>query len=207
MTTGKTIWFTAGLFCLSLLFACGPGTPPAPRDDAWSSPAPAEPREPDGELVPGLDIWARERARPPQWEWREDLSADYLSRAERHREFMQAGVPVEYRHRRNPYPAETGTIREGGRLYRANCEACHGAGGLGDGVAARDLTPPPAFLSFLIERPRAADQYLFWTIAEGGARFGTEMPAYKDSLTESEIWRIISWMRAGFHDPAVRSGE
>jgi hypothetical protein len=24
------------------------------------------------------------------------------------------------------------------------------------------------------------------------------MPAYKNRLTESEIWQIISWMRAGF---------
>ena len=33
---------------------------------------------------------------------------------------------------------------------------------------------------------------------EGGDPFGTEMPAFKDRLTEEQIWQIIAYMRAGF---------
>jgi len=119
-------------------------------------------------------------------------------RAERHRAFLQEGVPLEYRSRRNPYPAATMVIRDGEALYRHHCAACHGANGEGDGAAGRDLTPPPALLAKLIKRRRSIDEYLLWSISEGGARFGSEMPAFKDSLDEDEIWQIVTFMRSGF---------
>ena len=46
--------------------------------------------------------------------------------------------------------------------------------------------------------PMAGDEYLLWTVSEGGQRFGTDMPAFKDTLTEDQIWSIIAYMRAGF---------
>jgi mono/diheme cytochrome c family protein len=49
--------------------------------------------------------------------------------------------------------------------------------------------------------PDAVDEYLLWAISEGGKSFGTNMPAFKDALTEEQIWQIITYMRAGF--PAV----
>jgi len=48
----------------------------------------------------------------------------------------------------------------------------------------------------------AIDPYLLWTIAEGGAEFDTEMPAYKNILSQDEIWKIVAFMRAGFPEPA-----
>ena len=32
-----------------------------------------------------------------------------------------------------------------------------------------------------------ADPYLYWTIAEGGAAFESEMPAFKQSLSREDI--------------------
>lgn len=196
MTTSKMPWLMAGFVCLSLFSACGPEKPTAPSvtGDVASGAA----GEPHRELVPGLDIWSRERRPAPQWGSKKEITADYLSRAERHREFMQGGVPLEYRSRRSPYPAATNIILDGGRLYKSHCAACHGSGGLGEGEASRDLTPPPAFLAYLINRPRSVDEYLLWTISEGGVQFGTEMPAYKEVLTERQIWQIVTYMRAGF---------
>lgn len=195
MTTSKMPWLIAGVVCLSLFSACGPERPTAPpvTGDVWSGAA----DEPHRELVPGLDLWSRER-RPAPHRGSKAIAADYLSRAKRHREFMQGGVPLEYRHRTNPYPAETTVILDGGRLYKSHCAACHGARGLGNGEASRDLTPPPAFLAYLINRPRSVDEYLLWTISEGGVRLRTEMPAYKAVLTERQIWQIVTYMRAGF---------
>jgi mono/diheme cytochrome c family protein len=149
------------------------------------------------ELVPGLDLWLRKHEAAPYWQALE-LSPELSSRAARHREFMAAGVPLEYRSRRSPYPAATQVIQDGGRLYRLHCAACHGADGLGNGDAGRDLTPSPALLAYMIGRRRSVDEYLLWSISEGGAPFGTEMPAYKDSLAERQIWQIVAYMRAGF---------
>ena len=195
MTTSKNSWLLAGLACLAVLSACGPGKPTAPTatGDVWNGAA----NEPHRELVPGLDLWSQEHRRPPPQK-AEATAPGYILRAKRHREFMQAGVPVEYRNRGNPYPATTRFVLDGGGRYKSHCAACHGASGLGDGEASRDLTPPPAFLAYLINRPRSVDEYLLWSTSEGGVQFGTEMPAFKTELTERQIWQIVIYMRAGF---------
>ena len=79
--------------------------------------------------------------------------------------------------------------------------ARHGKRGLGDGDAPRSLLPSPALLAFMIQRPIAVDEYLLWSIAEGGKQFETEMPAFKDTLNREDIWKIIAYMRAGFPEP------
>ena len=159
-----------------------------------------EPRE----LVPGLDLWSHEREMPPQ-SYPKGTAQDLLSRVERHRAYLEGGVPIEYRSRKSPYPAATEAIDGGGRLYQSHCIACHGSNGRGDGEAGRDLTPLPALLAYMVKRPRAVDEYLLWTISEGGARFGTEMPAFKEALTEHQIWQIVSYMRGGF--PLIGAAE
>jgi mono/diheme cytochrome c family protein len=50
----------------------------------------------------------------------------------------------------------------------------------------------------MIQRPISVDEYLLWSIAEGGKQFDTEMPAFKNILSHEEIWKIIAYMRAGF---------
>lgn len=151
------------------------------------------------ELVPGLDIWSERRKSAPYWQSMEAVP-DLLPRAERHRKFMEAGVPVEYRGSRNPNPQARMIINDGGRLYKLHCASCHGSKGSGDGEAGRDLTPPPAFLAYLIKRPEAVDEYLLWTISEGGTQFGSEMPKFKETLTDQQIWQIVTYMRADFPD-------
>lgn len=151
------------------------------------------------ELVPGLDLWSQERRAAPYWESTETTQG-LQSRVARHREFMAAGVPLEYRGRSSPYPAATMVIQDGGRLYKAHCATCHGAKGLGQGVASNDLTPSPALLTYMIKRQQTVDEYLLWTISEGGAQFGSEMPAYKGLVTDRQIWQIVTYMRAGFPD-------
>jgi len=153
------------------------------------------------ELVPGLDMWSESYRAAPDRESKESVP-DLLPRAKRHRKFMAAGVPLEYRGSKNPYPQATMIIDGGGRLYEQHCASCHGARGSGNGEAGRDLTPPPAFLAYLIKRPEAVDQYLLWTVSEGGAEFDSDMPAFKDTLTDQQIWRIVTYMRADFPDIA-----
>jgi mono/diheme cytochrome c family protein len=151
------------------------------------------------ELVPGLDMWSETHKAAPYWRSKETIP-DLLPRAKRHRKFMEAGVPLEYRSSRNPDPQAKVIIDAGGRLYKLHCASCHGSKGSGDGEAGGDLTPPPAFLAYLIKRPQSVDEYLLWTISEGGAQFGSKMPTFKETLTEEQIWRIVTYMRADFPD-------
>jgi len=186
--------FNSGLGPAAILCALVLGLTPCP---GWA----ADEKPP--EALPKSDPWRSDTEVAPYWK-SERIMPDLQSRAERHREFMQAGIPLDYRSRKSPYAAATKVIQDGGRLYRSHCAACHGSNGLGDGTAGKDLRPSPALLAYMIGRPRSVDEYLLWTISEGGAGFGTAMPAFKDTLTEPQIWQIVVFMRAGF--PPVDAG-
>ena len=41
------------------------------------------------------------------------------------------------------------------------------------------------------------EPYLYWTIAEGGRQFESDMPAFKDRLAKKDIWAVIAYIRAG----------
>ena len=135
----------------------------------------------------------------PMW-GRRGRSPEMRARRQRHWTFMHDGLPEEYESARSTIKVDKATIDAGRQLYAANCASCHGLTGDGDGEAAKSLTPSPALLSFMIQRPIAVDPYLLWTISEGGKQFGTDMPAFKGNLTRRQIWQIVAYMRAGFPD-------
>tara|TARA_B100000965_G_scaffold389567_1_gene395364 strand:- start:2633 stop:2872 length:240 start_codon:yes stop_codon:yes gene_type:complete len=45
-------------------------------------------------------------------------------------------------------------------------------------------------LLFVLASVIAVDEYLMWAISEGGEEFGTDMPAFKETVSEDEIWKI-----------------
>lgn len=153
-------------------------------------------------LPPGMDLWEGDPGALPDWSL-ERSPPKLVARAKRHREFLQAGVPLEYRSVSDPYPATSGAIRDGGLIYAVRCASCHGIDGRGDGDAGMDLLPSPALLARLMEQQGAVDEYMLWTISEGGPPFGTAMPAFKGDLSEREIWQVVTFMRAGFPSDKV----
>lgn len=126
------------------------------------------------------------------------LAPGMRHRMTRHWTFMHQGVPEAYRGARNSLVPGAKVIGEGRVLYQANCASCHGMTGMGDGEAARSLNPSPALLAYMIQMPMSVDEYMYWSISDGGAAFGTAMPAFKDTLSEDEIWKIVTYIRAGF---------
>jgi mono/diheme cytochrome c family protein len=150
---------------------------------------------------PSVDYWQ------PLWMQRElwgpgTLPPGTRARLLRHYTFMHYGVQKEYQGAQSTVGNAKEAIEEGAKIYSQRCTGCHGKQGLGDGDAPRSLLPSPALLAFMIQRPIAVDEYLLWSIAEGGKQFDTEMPAFKDTLKREDIWKIIAYMRAGFPDNA-----
>lgn len=148
------------------------------------------------------DMWSPNWMQRDMWGPRQ-MGPGMRQRMARHWAFMHQGVPIAYRGARNPLSLDPKTIGEGGTLYQENCASCHGVTGMGDGKAAQSLTPSPALLAHMIRMPMAVDEYMLWSISDGGAAFGTDMPAFKDVLSKEEIWKIVAYMRAGF--PAERA--
>lgn len=85
----------------------------------------------------------------------------------------------------------------GARLYAANCAACHGASGHGDGLAAAGLEPPPTDFH---DAARASQRSLFGlynTISLGVA--GTAMPAFAQ-LSDAERWALAFYVGGLYPD-------
>ena len=104
-------------------------------------------------------------------------------------------VPEAYDGLSNLYVDDPDQIAAGKILYEANCSACHGITGEGDGPASGGLNPPPGNLA--LRHPSMSDSYMFWRISEGGLMepFNSIMPGWRGLLDELSIWQIISYIR------------
>jgi mono/diheme cytochrome c family protein len=125
---------------------------------------------------------------PPRW----------MANIARKQHVVMYGVPRPYSAARDPSPGTTTKLRRGSVLFDRHCAACHGWSGQGTGPDAFGLVPAPADLEWLARTPKSrADPYIYWSIAEGGKEFGSEMPAFKRSLSSREIWAVTAYLRAG----------
>jgi mono/diheme cytochrome c family protein len=110
---------------------------------------------------------------------------------------MAGSIPAAYANLRNPLPQTAATVERGAKVYAATCASCHGQTGYGDGPAASGLNPRPANLAWLSRMPMSRwDPFMFWTVSDGGAPFGTAMPSFKDSLSEADRWAVIAYIQA-----------
>jgi mono/diheme cytochrome c family protein len=98
-------------------------------------------------------------------------------------------VPAEYAGMTNPLGADASA--EGAKIFKTNCETCHGPQGYGDGPIGESLDPKPMNLAEL--QTVVADDFLYWRIAEGSP--GTSMPPWKNILSEEQIWQIAAFIR------------
>ncbi|HET7144267.1 MAG TPA: cytochrome c [Anaerolineales bacterium] len=99
-----------------------------------------------------------------------------------------ATVPAEYAGKVNPFGEDSST--EGAKIFKTNCEACHGPQGHGDGPAGAVLDPQPKNLADL--QVAAGDDYLFWRISTG--KEGTSMVSWKGILTDEQIWQAVAFI-------------
>ena len=89
------------------------------------------------------------------------------------------------------------SIADGARLFAANCTACHGTEGRGDGPAAANLPVKPADLT--AEHVLAhSDGEMFWWLSAGiPTRAGAPlMPAFRDILSDDDRWALIDYIHA-----------
>jgi mono/diheme cytochrome c family protein len=142
-----------------------------------------------GILALGGAALAQQDTGPPRW----------MANIARHQQVVIEGVPEPYSSLRDPLPDTPAKLRHGAFLFDHNCAACHGISGQGSGPVAIDLVPQPADLEWLVHSPPKTSQpYMYWSIAEGGESFGSDMPAFKKTLDEKDIWSVIAYIRAGY---------
>lgn len=90
---------------------------------------------------------------------------------------------------KNPVPESDQVLQHGKEIYLENCQVCHGKSGQGDGPIAKNLNTRPADLS----RSNKGDGFLAAHITYGK---GANMPAWGETLSESEIWNVVHYINS-----------
>ena len=104
---------------------------------------------------------------------------------------------------KNPLPFDFANVWRGQRLWNANCSACHGLNGAGDGAVSKQFTGIPNILDNLYKNRSDGRYFAVITIGQGS------MPRYGYKFSDIEKWSMIHYLRflqgkdvAGLERPA-----
>ena len=84
-------------------------------------------------------------------------------------------------------------IRHGSQVYQTYCASCHGKTGLGDGLAAAALTPPPRNLVKGGWKQGGSSIAFYKTLVEGIE--GSSMVSFS-YLSSQDRWALVHYMRS-----------
>jgi mono/diheme cytochrome c family protein len=96
-----------------------------------------------------------------------------------------------------PAWTSAGQVVAGLCAYEAHCVACHGAAGVSREQWVNGMEPEPPYLLDATQRFSAPQ--LFW-IAKNGIKM-TGMPAWRESMSDREIWNVVAWLEASRNLP------
>ncbi len=133
------------------------------------------------------------------------FSFDNLSEKDMPSEIKVNGKTYALKNLTNPFPmrgkAGEKVFQEGSKIYFKKCFLCHGDLLNGKGLFGNSFYPSPAnFIgkNSVIKKPPA---YAFWRIMKGGPGlpqkfepWNSAMPAWEKSLSEEEVWKVISFI-------------
>ncbi len=104
-------------------------------------------------------------------------------------------VPVENAAKRSPFAFKDSIRQAGAALYMTNCKSCHGDPGKNNTVKL--VPPPPDPASAQMQKNSDGDMFYKLSMGRG------PMPSFKNTLSATDIWRIISFIRS-FNDKYVQ---
>jgi thiosulfate dehydrogenase len=90
--------------------------------------------------------------------------------------------------KQSPIPASEPNLMAGAKSYRQYCSACHGISGEPQSAVAKGMfpAPPQLFHGNGVTDDPVGETY--WKAANGIRLTG--MPAFRESLTEEELWQV-----------------
>ena len=91
-----------------------------------------------------------------------------------------------------PARASAAHVVAGYCAYRTHCVACHGAAGVARQRWAGGMEPQPPYLLDATQKFTPAE--LFWIVQNGIKMTG--MPAWRDELSDAQIWEVVAWLEA-----------
>lgn len=107
-------------------------------------------------------------------------------------EALKASAPAAFDSRK----ASHEVIERGEEIYEANCVACHGKGGKGDGPAAGVLKPPPRDHTDQVYMSTLTDDDLKKVIVMGGAIRGRPLMPSHPQLQGKDLDALVAYVRS-----------
>jgi cbb3-type cytochrome c oxidase subunit III len=93
---------------------------------------------------------------------------------------------------KNPEPPGAESVEAGKKLYARHCASCHGPNGKGDGGMALSGGTPSDLTDETWDYG-STDGEIFVVIRDG---VSSDMQAYKEKLSEKQIWQIVHFIRS-----------
>lgn len=104
-------------------------------------------------------------------------------------------VPAEDGARHSPIAFNDSTRKAGAVIFNANCKSCHGDPGKNNAIPL--VPPPPDPASAKMQSN--SDGALQYKLVQGRG----PMPSFKNTLSSTDIWRVISYIRS-YNDKYVQ---
>ena len=103
-------------------------------------------------------------------------------------------IPPDAEQKKNPLTVDAKVLAQGKSIFKNKCQKCHGPEGRGDGP---DADPEHQEDMDLTRKSRAAknpDGVMFYKVTNG--RKKPKMQAFKDQLTEEQIWAVVAYAQS-----------
>jgi mono/diheme cytochrome c family protein len=95
----------------------------------------------------------------------------------------------------NPLAPDAKTLAAGKAVYKDKCQRCHGPGGVGDGPDSEPEAREDMDLTNPKRTGRNPDGVVYYKVLNGRKR-PHKMPAFKDELTEQQIWSVVAYAQS-----------
>ena len=95
----------------------------------------------------------------------------------------------------NPLQPDPATLATGKAIFKDKCQRCHGPGGVGDGPDSEPEARPDMDLTNPKRAARNPDGVVFYKVLNGRRR-PYKMPAFKDDLSEQQIWSVVTYIQS-----------
>jgi high-affinity iron transporter len=102
-------------------------------------------------------------------------------------------------------PVKTPDLARGAAIYQAQCAACHGATGHGDGPAGLQLSPRPIDFTDTTRADQRSPLSLYEVITQGVP--GTPMASYAQALSADDRWSLAYYVGTLAYPTAASQGE
>ena len=103
-------------------------------------------------------------------------------------------IPPEAKELKSPLTVDAKVLAGGKAIFKDKCQKCHGPNGLGDGPDA----DPDAAEEMDLTNPKRAernpDGVVFYKVMNG--RRKPKMPAFKEELSEEQVWTVIAYAQS-----------